>query len=491
MGIGAALALCLAAQAASAQERPVTSRQDRGDTLKVNVSGHMTMDAVWRSSETTFMTEGFTSGGETSDGETSIEGRLGVRFDAELSDKISVVIEIGKERVDGTIDEFNGGSSEDVRLLEAHIMLNEFLRPGLKAQMGISTWNFDVRGKGRSFAFDPRHSQSVARNWRTGEDVLVAAAGTAAGWAERGDEPGTLYPVGVTLTYVKDNVTIDVVALPMVIEGGNPSEDEALYALDLWYNLDSAVSKGSRLGLIVAVNNIGPGLPTVPAGIGNHRTGVVTLGGGIVLNGLADGLEIYGEGYIQFGNAGQQVTAGEEDEVKAKGKAGQVGFEYRIPGNVNNMWLGANVTYVSGDGDDSANDNVDTFLGYENVRDLLILEDQYFGFDVDVNYTAFKISAGATFSVGQGKNNVDFMVIAGFARANEDVVISSTEGEDKLGNEFDATFVYHVNKQVNVHTAFAYLAGSDILEEAMGGGSSGSDASDKAMLATLGFDVKF
>jgi hypothetical protein len=482
ISIGAALALCLAAQAASAQERPVTTRQDQGDTLKMNVSGSMTMDFVWRSNETTFVTEGFTVGGETSDGETSIEGRLGIRFDAELSDKISVVVEIGKARVDGGIDEFNGGTSEDVRLLEAHVMINEFLRPGLKAQLGISTWNFDVRGKGRSFAFDPRHSQSIVRNWQTGEDTLT-------GWAGRGDEPNALYPVGVTLTYVKDALTIDVVVLPVVIEGGNPTEDEALYAFDLWYNLDSAVSKGSRLGLIAAVNNIGPGLPAAPTS--NHKTSVATIGGGIVLHGLADGLEIYGEGYIQFGNAGQQVTAGEQDEVKAKGKAGQVGFEYRIPGNVNNAWLGANVTYVSGDSDNSANDNVDTFLSYENVRDLLILEDQYFGFDVDVNYTAFKVSAVASFSVGQGKNNVELMAIAGFTKANEDVFITATEGEDKLGNEFDVTFVYHVNKQVNVHTAFAYLSGSDILEEAMGGGSSGSDASDKAMMATLGFDVKF
>src|SRR5688572_21701638 len=48
IGAGAAIALCLAALSASAQERPVTTGQNRADTVKLRVSGRVNMDFVTR-----------------------------------------------------------------------------------------------------------------------------------------------------------------------------------------------------------------------------------------------------------------------------------------------------------------------------------------------------------------------------------------------------------------------------------------------------------
>jgi len=455
--------------------------KDRGDTVKINVSGRVVMDYVYRSSELTFTA--VQGGGPIEPGTTFVEGELGVRFDVELSDKMSVVVEIGKERVDASaLLPFIGGTqttNEDIVIREAHLMINDFLTPGLKAQVGISTWNFDVRGKGSAFAFDPRYSQSILRNWSTAEDTVAA-------WAGRGDDPEELNPAGIVLTYTKDNITVDVVALPNVIEGGNASLDESLYAIDLWYGLDS-MGKGSRLGVIAAISSFGdvPGTP-----VSGSQSNMITVGGGLTVKFMDGALEIYAEGYVQTGHAGRADIAGVEEDVKAGGNAFQIGFEYHLPNNANNIWFGANLTSISGDGDDVADEDVDGFLSYENVRDLAILEDQYYGMDVDTNYQAIKIFAGASVSFMGGNNNLVFQATVGIVKANKDIVTSGTEDEDKLGNEFDLRTTWNLNKQVALTSVFGYLVDSDVLEDSMGG--SGVDGADsKAILATIGMDVKF
>jgi hypothetical protein len=486
-GIAAAalLGLCMMALSAAAQqERPVMTSKDRGDTVKINVSGRVLMAYIYRSSELTFV-NGQGGVGGIEPGTTFVEGELGIRFDIELSDKMSVVVEVGKENVDaGATLPFIGGTqtvNEDIVIREAHLMISDFLTQGLKAQFGISTWTFDVRGKGSSFAFDPRHSQSLLRNWSTAEDTVVGGV-----WAGRGDDPEELNPVGFVMTYSKDNLTVDVVALPDVIEGGNASLDEGLYAVDLWYGLDS-MGKGSRLGIIAAISSLGdvPGTP-----VSGSQSNMVTVGGGVVLKMMDGALEIYGEGYLQLGHAGRADIAGTEEDVKAKGNAFQIGFEYRLPNNANNIWFGANLTSVSGDGDDVADDDVDGFLSYENVGDLAILEDMYYGMDIDSNYQAIKVHVGASVGFMGGTNNLVFHATVGIAKANEQIVTSATEDEDKLGNEFDLRVRWNLNKQVALTSVFGYLVGSDILEEAMGGPGV-EDAEDKAILATIGMDVNF
>lgn len=481
MGISAILAAL--GLAAAAQDAQLTTRADRPDTIKIHLSGHAFLDAVWRSNDVTALTEGFT-GGATSDGENWVQGEVMVRVDAELSDRISVVVEMGKRQVErlgpfGLISDFSGGTGELVRLNQAQLLVREFLRPEIQAQLGISTWTFDVRGQGRSFAFDPRHSQQASRGLSRTEDTITA-------WGLRpGLGPNELDPVGMTLTWSKDALTVDLVALPLVIEGGTASEDEALYALDAWYRLDG-LGRGSRLGFIVALMNLGPFLP----GVSDDETSIVTIGGGFDLHGLAEGLEIYGEGYAQFGKAGRVVGLGFDEGLRAKGRAGQLGVEFRLR-DENQTWFGANVTFVSGDDDEDLDDaGVGTFIGYENVRDLLILEDMYFGFDVDRNYLAFKIQAGLSFSAGQGRNNVEVAALAAFCRTHEEVLLLNGQGEDRLGTEVDLRLTFHVNSQMDVRLYLAWLAGSDLLEEAMGGDGV-DEARESGGLASLGVDLRF
>ena len=447
------------AMAAAAQEKPLTTKKDMVDTVKVNVSGRLVLDYVWRSSE---LEAAVVTGGTlgTGESENTFEGYAAVRFEVELTDKVSAVVEVGTERVDaGAINAWGQASASaglDVVLREAHVVLGDFLTQGLWLQVGIETWSFDVRGKGSAFAFDPRHSQSFGRNL---------------GAPPASNDPEELQPVGGVFTYKRDQLSLDVVLLPATIEGGPASADEALYAVDLFYSIDNL---GSRAGAILAIVDLGDS-----AGFSGRNGAVMTLGAGAVLKGLTKGLEVYGEIYFQFGSAGVDEGAVDQD-LDAAGIAFQVGAEFTLD---TGLFLGANITLISGD-DDLADGDVDSFLSYENVNDLIILEDMYFGVDWDSNYFAVKLSAGIPLQI-KTKDDLVVSAILGITKANEDVGT-----EDGLGTEFDVRARWAVTKQAALQAAVGFLFGSDILEDSLGGPAA-PDSDDSAILYTIGADLRF
>src|SRR5260221_3152875 len=158
--------------AANAQDKPVMSSKDRTDTVRITVSGEAELDYVWRRNELTAFTGGVsgTSSPADSASENTFEGFVALRLNAELSDKVSAVLEFGTKRADaGALSVFaspsgTGSAALSLQLREVYLVVQELFLPELQAQIGISTWNFDLRGKGQSMAFDPRHSQSFLRN---------------------------------------------------------------------------------------------------------------------------------------------------------------------------------------------------------------------------------------------------------------------------------------------------------------------------------------
>lgn len=466
-----AFVLALALSAA-AQEKPITTNKENKDTLRASVSGAVQLDYVWRSNELTAFTSSVAGGGAAaSDSENTFEGYLAVRMDVELNDKVAAVVEFGTKRVDGgAILPWGTGIANPVQLREARVVISDFLTQGLKLGVGISDWTFDVRGKGNSFAFDMRHSQSLTRNVALGTNSQGATSlATSAG------APDELEPVGFWLNWSNNQITLDLILLPAVIEGGPASQDEALYAVDFWYALDS-VGKGSKIGAILAASSFGG------ANFGSD-TRIITFGAGADLKFLDGNLEVYGEFYFQFGDAGE--VGGEVQH--AKGRAFQLGALYTIPNNP--IWLGINLTYVSGDGDTTDTKNVDRFVSYENINDLMILEDMYFGFDIDTNYMAIKISGGFAMSLGSGKENLRLDAILGIARALEDWVFGANN-EDALGTELDLKAKWILTKQASIQLGVAFLFGSDILEQSMGGAGN-NRSEDNTILYTLGAELKF
>lgn len=454
---------------ALAQEKPLSTTKERDATVRIAVTGEVDIDYVWRRQEITSFTGGFdgsaTPGNASS--ENTVEGFVALRMNIDLSDRVSAVVEIGTKRVDG--GKFNvfapdaTGAADPILLREARVIIQELFMPELKLELGITSWAFDLRGKGQSMAFDVRHSQRFNRNFS-------GAGDNAATLGNRASDPQEFEPAGFWLRYERSIFAVDLVALPAVIEGGSPHNDEALYALDLMYTADG---KGSRIGLIVAATSD-------PGG----RSTVFTYGGGVDWKGI-ENFEIYAEVYFQNGwNNGPLAGV---TPVKVGGSAFQVGTVYQIGGSVL-PWVGANVTYYSGDRDATANGKSSAFLSYEGVHDLMILEDMYLGFDWDTNYRAIKLSGGVSLNA-TGKNDLRIATILGLAQTARTVRFPN-ENTHKLGNELDVTVAWEMNRQVVIDLGIGFLFGSKVLRDSLGGPGA-PDAEVHTLLFTVGTDVKF
>lgn len=496
----AALAALLASSLAAAaqEERPLGTSKERADTLKVTVTGEAVIDYVHRGREVTAFTDSDSNsvpgGAQNSEDENSFEGFAAVRFDVELNQKVSIVVEVGTKRVDGDPAIATGRGSAFARLgenqsialalREARVLLREIVVPELRAEVGITTWTFDPRGQGSALAFAPRRSQTIRRNFdsdlifNTQDDVqnrMIEAAFA--------DE---LESAGVVLTYAPEGCALDLVVLPAVVEDGPPNTDEALYALDFWYHLD-AIGKGSRVGAIVALSSFRTNTVGVLPNDNEHAR-VWTVGGGADLRILDGALDVYLEGYAQFGRAGRvQAT---DDEIDAAGRAFRGGVEWRHAlGNPIPIFAGFNYTQYSGDSDtDPTDKKADRFSAYEGVNDLMILEDNYFGYDWDSNYTAFKFYGGATLSAA-AKDDLELRAIVGITKATEDVFTPTGEDDD-LGNEVDIRIRWRLTRQTVIKLDLAFLFGSDLLEEAMRS-ISHANPEDSTSIYVLGLETRF
>lgn len=496
--LGAVLAL---SAAASAQEKGVTTTKGNTNTGTITVSGNQTTDYIQRDKGLTSFRDSEsnpTGAGNitTSSSENTFEGDTGIRFHAELSNKISAVIEVGTRRIDGDpvagpggVNRFGEGEALAIKLKEAHVLLPMVFLEGLQAQLGITTWKFNPRGKGSTLAFDPRNAQTITRNI----DSDVAPFNVRDDGFNRMAEAAFLepsQPVGAVFTWQADGpLHLDFVFLPMMAEeGGPPRDDDQLYAIDGLLNLD-ALGVGSRAGVIVALSSVRTDAPNFTPGNNEGRTRMLTLGGGGTVR-VLESLEVHAEGYVQKGKAGELLGG---QRIEAGGHAVRAGLMWNHAiANPMPIWAAAEVLHVSGEGTDpadTANRKAGRFAAYEGVNDLMIIEDPYFGFDWDSNIQAVKVSGGLSLSAAV-ENDLDLMFIVGILRAAKRVRFTSGAEENKLGNEVDLRATWHLTKQFALRLSVAYLWGSRILEHAMGGPGA-PDAQDSTFLFVLGWDMTF
>jgi hypothetical protein len=488
-----------------AQEKQVTTNKGNADTARVFVSGNQTTDYVSRDRELTAFTDSISNpnGASNTTGsrsENTFEGEMGIRFTAELSNKVTAVVEVGTRRVDGNpdpatgdggINRFGEGEALTIKLKEAHVLLPVVIIPNLQAQLGITTWKFNPRGKGGALAFDPRGSQTVTRNLDSDDTPFNRRDDAVNRFAEAAFAEFA-QPVGAVFTFTEGSLQLDLVLLPTVNdEGGDPSDDDQLYAIDGLMNLESfGLGQGSRVGLIAALTAVRTDAANfITPGGDEGRTRMITLGGGTSVK-VLESLEAYFEGYVQTGKAGELLNG---QRVAAGGSAIRLGVEWHyLVGNPMPFWAGASFTHISGESTSAGNVNnrkASRFSAYESVSDLMILEDPYFGYDWDSNFQAFKISGGTSFTTVV-ENDLDVMFILGITRAVNRLNVPTGGTENKLGDELDIRATWHMTKQFALRLSMAYLWGSTLLEKAMGGAAN-PHSSDSAFLFVLGWDLSF
>jgi hypothetical protein len=459
-----------AAATVSAQEKPLQSAPGSADTLRIVVTGRVVFEYVTRSVEIAAPREGTAAPAEDAD---FTEGHSAVRFDVTVG-SVTAIVEVGTRRIANQAFTHWADSDMSFTLREALVVVPDFLLKGLSLEIGITRWSFDVRGRGSPIAFDPRRSQTIIRNIDSLGDPVSEELGNAR--ITESGFPDELLSVGVVIVYRIEMIQIDLVMLPAVEEGGFADADESLYALDALLKLDEA---GSRLAAIIALSTFPDALGVQP-----QESAMITAGLGLVLRDiLLHGLEIYAEGYYQFGDAGVVGI----QVIRAAGYAFQAGIEYNhVVGNPMPIWAGFNFTLYSGDDDTfgGGDTKVNRFAGYENVNDLLIIESMYYGFDIDSNLMVYKVNVGTKFATLR-ENDLQVDVTGGYARQAEPSNLAG--GTSRIGIEIDVKANWELTKQFAIKSAFAILLDSVLVRQSAFTANAGS----MGWLWFMGFDLRF
>jgi hypothetical protein len=530
----AAPALALAFAGAAWAQVQVHSQQDRGATRGVRLSGEIDFNFAVRHRVAEEIVRDDTFGGQFGSGgaaaapggaapasgtvgapttrddpdrETSafFWGHVTLRAVADLDDNIQAVVEIGTvNRDDGALSEFDDGLADFVSLRLAYVDIPQFLWENLRLRAGLQEVYWNLRDRSRSGAFFLDVNEAGNPWVGVNRDRHIVRL-------DRGD------PVGARLTFSWENWGLDFYLIPEADADATGVSDSiaannAIYAGQFEYRFrlgdsrsDSrlqgtvAYFSGGFAGLgessYVLAQAFGGSAPLGGVDVGLavdgfgdeaiHDANVWTFGAGLdLMDVAASGLEIFGEIYWQTGRAGDSAAAGVGD-LDADGWAFQVGFRYDWGTEGGTPWyIGAKYTFYNGD-DDTADGDYDGFIGYGNLGDLLILENQVLGFGINTNLRSLKFEGGVTVQ-GWGRP-LDLRAVLAFSDADEATPVNTAGNSRDLGTELDITATYHINSQVTFTAAGAWLWSADLLDNP----AFTADARDDTWLLNFGLNVKW
>ena len=129
------------------------------------------------------------------------------------------------------------------------------------------------------------------------------------------------------------------------------------------------------------------------------------------------------------------------------------------------VWLLDFTTIWDMSGDDDATDGDNSsFVSYEFNNDTIVLEDAYYGLDIDTNYMAFKVKGGMNVS-----QEWSVQGLYAYATLNQNTGGAASNGNNsnKIGDEFDFRATYRATD----YLTFYINAGTLQNAKALGVGS--------------------
>ena len=462
------LALVLSMATLGFGQGKVTMTKDGGTAIQI--SGEIDFHYVYKDDHMEEVRDwdqgGFTGGNGHSGTNQVFYWPNKFRFDIAVADGVDAVVTMENNPFNGY--GVGGTGADFFEFGLTYIIFREVYNKDTTVSVGVQDIKF-----GDGFFMDLRHAESA---WD-----FNPVDPRYSGWI-------LWNPASIVIDYNAAPVNFKLFgALANLDSGITTSTEEWVYGMTFDYDLEGKVAglaKGGSLNLLATMFVGGDVWPVE----NTHSQELWTFGIGLNLKDLANvkGLSIYGEGYWQFGDAGEADVDGdgEEDTLDAGGWAARGGLKYEFD-NPNKPWISLEYWMLSGD-DDEDDADLDGFVSYENVNDFLIGEHSLYGLDVDTNYTALKVKGGVSTQVG-GKN-LDLSAKLGFFSFTEDAPLDSTPGalrEDELGSELDFTMKLDYTKNVSFDLTIAWLWSADALELY-------TDSEEDSLSAfMLGTNVKF
>jgi hypothetical protein len=414
-----------------------------GRALRLTITGDMTLSFVDRSDSYGRAGLGAGDGGTTPvllgeswgslAGGSFIDPLVRLWIDADISEAVTASLKL-ETPFDINSNERDGNLS--MNLGEAKVRWEGAMDAALDLEFGVLDYSFDLSGNNNPFLFDVGNSESAFGNGQSGDTGMPQSQ--SAGRVQ------ALQAAGAVGHYDLGENTLDLMMFDL-----SPVDNETVFGMVYGMPLDTGDYSGD-LGIVI-LNSKNDG-----------GSDLMTWGGGGYLEG-GDGMKYYGEIYWQFGDYG---TAG-GPTISQSGAYGLVaGIHYDIPEDEDNNeapWVDISIWDLSGD-DDSTDNTNSNFVSYEFNNDTLILEDAYYGLDIDTNYRAFKIKGGMNLSP---EWSVQGLFAYATLNKNRGGGASNGNTSSKLGDEFDVRATYRATD----YLTFYINAGTLQNAKALGVGS--------------------
>ncbi|MBI4584171.1 MAG: hypothetical protein HY717_09120 [Planctomycetes bacterium] len=423
-----------------------------------------------------------------------IDPNLSLRFDITVQDNIKGVIELrtpwrnvdagGKDASPGSSGGPDGGffkgfKDRTLELKQAYGEADDPIWQGLVIRIGIQDFRKSLRGPGKdAYLIDVSGSENPfdgaivpAALGDIIDDGTVNASGNVRGGGVLRTSTGFADSLEAAGVYVEQSFgTSTERQVPLL------SFDGWAFIIDERFNVAPGPRDVYLWGFSTDIHLGGDGqlgkiFGTVFDLMNGGEANLFTAGGGVDLYPFpanADGVrwvELWSEAYGQGGDYarnGAVNIAGAPVNRDLDQKSAWM-FEGGFQLNSNKLfevkdakflpYLEASYVEVSGD-HDMTDTNNQNFVSLENNNRTLVVEDGYYGFDIDTNYRGPRIAGGFHFG------SVDFEILYAYLEWQDNGsgrISGGTTHSRKIGDELDFSLVYHVSTALEVGGRLGFL----------------------------------
>ena len=335
-----------------------------------------------------------------------------------------------------SIDTRNAGVGGGRRFLDIEqAYVNWAYNEAINLRLGVQDYTKDFTNRGNPFLIDVSHSESPFLNPGFG------AADFGTPQASSGGLVGTQEAAGLLATYrMGDAASLDLFYFT-ILETFRKNNDDVMFGAVYERAFEGDDLRGQFGATVLGLQNGG----------GSY---LWTFGGGGMASMFGDSIEIYGEGYAQVGEYADNAAGVKVDQKEAYAVYG--GFRYYIPGEEDpNRRPYFDISYWEVSGDRNGADGTNSaFVSLENNNDTIVVEDGYYGLDIDQNYRAIKLKAGYS-----PAPRWDLEVLyAYFELVDNNGTVDNTPAEhDKIGDEIDFNARFFVTDYLTLRLGMGWL----------------------------------